>query len=167
MRQSHKMKKSGFLERFSRNISVIIISVFACFLVSCAHQVNHHGNILTDEEIKQVRPGMGKDQVKLALGTPATTSTVGGGAFYYISSTQKHYAFLKPKVVNRRVVVVYFNKTEEVQRLANYGLKDGKLYDFISRKTPTHRGEDSILQSIFAGVGAARNAIGGGPGSSY
>ncbi len=122
-------------------------------LASCASEVNHHGHVSTDAEIKQIRNGMSKQQVTVALGSPTTTSTVGGGAYYYISSTHKHIAFLKPKVVDRRVIVIYFSNNDEVTRVAKYGLKDGKLFDFISRTTPSHGGRDSILAQLFKGIG--------------
>jgi len=36
-----------------------------------------------------------------------------------------------------------------VERLANYGLRDGKVFDFISRTTPTSGQELSYLNYIF------------------
>ena len=41
------------------------------------------------------------------------------------------------RVVDQRVVAIYFDKGRRVERLANYGLKDGKVFDFVSRTTPT------------------------------
>ena len=35
------------------------------------------------------------------------------------------------------MVAIYFDKNRQVIRLANYGMKDGKIFDFISRTTPT------------------------------
>ena len=37
----------------------------------------------------------------------------------------------------------------QVQRLANYGLKDGRIFDFISRTTPTSGQELSYLTPLF------------------
>jgi outer membrane protein assembly factor BamE (lipoprotein component of BamABCDE complex) len=36
-----------------------------------------------------------------------------------------------------------------VKRLANYGLQDGKIFDFISRTTPTSGQELSYLAPLF------------------
>lgn len=147
------MKILEFTNYSKRAVLSVMLMVLAATLASCASEVNHHGHVFTESEIKQIRPGMSKQQVNVALGTPTTTSTVGGGAFYYISSTHKHVAFLKPKVTERRVVVIYFNDTDEVKRVARYGLKDGKIFDFVSKTTPSHAGSDSILESLFKGVG--------------
>jgi hypothetical protein len=58
-------------------------------------------------------------------------------------------AFLPQKVVDQRVVAVYFDKKRRVERLANYGMQDGKIFDFISRTTPTAGQELSYLTYIF------------------
>ena len=59
------------------------------------------------------------------------------------------------KETDRRVVAVYFDKTRRVQRLANYGMQDGKIFDFVSRTTPTTGAELNYLTYVFkvAGVG--------------
>ena len=61
------------------------------------------------------------------LGTPSTVATVSGEAFYYIAQrAEQSVAFMNPKVTSQRVVAVYFDKNRRVERIANYGLKDGR-----------------------------------------
>ena len=52
------------------------------------------------------------------------------------------------EVVDQRVVAVYFDKDRRVERLANYGLKDGKIFDFMSQTTPTGGQELSYLRNV-------------------
>jgi len=40
-----------------------------------------------------------------------------------------------------------------VKRLANYGMKDGKVFDFLSQTTETGGQELSYLRGIFKNVG--------------
>jgi outer membrane protein assembly factor BamE (lipoprotein component of BamABCDE complex) len=54
-------------------------------------------------------------------------------------------AFMNQKVVDQRVIAVYFDKNRRVRRLANYGLQDGKIFDFISRTTPSGGQEQHLL----------------------
>lgn len=122
-------------------------------VTACAGKVTQHGHMLTNEEIQQVQPGMSKDQVQLTLGSPDTTSTLSGEIFYYISSTRKGVAFLKPKVIGRRVVAIYFDKASSVKKVGYYGLKDGKVFDFISRTTPSHGGDVNILKQLLGNFG--------------
>ena len=55
-------------------------------------------------------------------------------------------------MVDQRVLAVYFDPERRVTRIANYGLKDGKVFDFISRTTPTGGEELSFLTQIFKGL---------------
>ena len=139
--------------QYRQLLAALAVVVFGLALSACSGQVTQHGHVFTAEELQQVQPGMSKDQVRLVLGTPDTTSAIGGGAFYYISSTQKGLAFMKPSVVDRKVLAVYFNELETVSRVANYGLKDGKIFDFISRTTPSHGADIGILQQMFGNLG--------------
>jgi hypothetical protein len=60
--------------------------------------------------------------------------------------------FLDPKVVDQRVVAVYFTKAKKVERIANYGLEDGQVVDFISRTTPTGGTESSFIRNALTGL---------------
>ena len=95
----------------------------------------------------------------MTLGTPTTTSSVGtGDAFYYISYTTSQVAFMAPEEIDRRVVAVYFSRTGSVERVAEYGIQDGKVFDFISRTTPSaNTKEDGLLKQIFRNLG--RSAV--------
>ncbi len=121
----------------------------------CAEQITKHGQLFRESDLTQVTPGMMQEQVRLALGTPTSTTTTGSGqVYYYISSTMSQKAFFTPEEVDRKVVAVYFNQTGTVDRVAHYGLKDGKIFDFISRTTPAPGGnEDGILKQLFRNLG--------------
>jgi outer membrane protein assembly factor BamE (lipoprotein component of BamABCDE complex) len=139
-----------------RGMARLLAGVAALSLVGlagCATEVNRHGHILSETDLQQIQPGMSADDVKLALGTPDTTSTIDGQTYYYISTTTKGYAFTSPSVVDRRVVAVYFSEAGAVDRIANYGLEDGEVIDFSSRKTPVAAREKGFLQSLFRNVG--------------
>ena len=52
------------------------------------------------------------------------------------------------------MIAVYFNQGGMVASVASYGLKDGKVFDFISRTTPAPGGKDEgILKSLFRNIG--------------
>ena len=127
----------------------------AATVAACAEQVTVHGHQFREADVQQVQPGMGQEQVRMSLGSPTTTTTTGSGsAYYYISSTEGQSAFFKPTEKNRQVVAVYFTPTGTVDRVANYGLKDGKVFDYISRTTPAPGGkDDGNLQQLFRNLG--------------
>jgi outer membrane protein assembly factor BamE (lipoprotein component of BamABCDE complex) len=107
------------------------------------------GYVLPDGALEQIPVGASQEQVLIVLGTPSTVATVNGEAFYYISQkTERAAAFMPHEVVDQRVVAVYFDKDRRVARLANYGIKDGKVFDFLSETTPTGGVELNYLRGI-------------------
>ena len=112
------------------------------------------GYQIDQRTLEQVKIGATtKPQALAALGTPSTTSTVGGDAWYYVGQKLvRPIAFLAPKVTDQNVLAIYFDKGGRVQRIANYGLKDGQVFDFVSRTTPTGGQEPNFLRNMFANV---------------
>jgi|SRR3954469_2231473 outer membrane protein assembly factor BamE (lipoprotein component of BamABCDE complex) len=111
------------------------------------------GYILDEQAVAQVRKGMNAEQVLNTLGTPSTVSTVGNKNWYYISQkSQRTFQFLGEQVVDQRVTAIYFDNNLRVERVALYGLQDGQVFDFISRKTPSGGEESSFLGQIFKGT---------------
>ncbi|MEW6451644.1 MAG: outer membrane protein assembly factor BamE [Pseudomonadota bacterium] len=114
-------------------------------------QVYQRGYVYQEGSLEQIPIGASQEQVLIVLGTPSTVATVSGEAFYYITQrAEQAVTFMNPKVVNQRVVAVYFDKNRRVERLANYALKDGKIFDFVSRTTPTSGAELNYLGYVFA-----------------
>lgn len=127
--------------------------LLAASVAGCGAQIDRHGHVFMDVDVNQVQPGMSKEQVASFLGSPDTTSTIGGDdAHYYISTTQKSYAFLKPWEIDRKVVAVYYGGDGSVQQVAQYGLKDGIVVKYAKDETPA-RGKDlSFLEQIFGNI---------------
>jgi outer membrane protein assembly factor BamE (lipoprotein component of BamABCDE complex) len=138
-----------------RLIAGISAAMLVPVLAGCSPQIIKHGHQFRESDIQQIQVGMSQEQVKLQLGSPTTTATVNNGqAYYYISSTMKQAAFLKEKEVDRNVLAVYFNPLGTVERIANYGMKDGKVFDYISRTTPAPGGrDDGIVKQLFRNLG--------------
>jgi outer membrane protein assembly factor BamE (lipoprotein component of BamABCDE complex) len=120
-------------------------------LGGCFSETYQKGYILPEGALEQIPIGASQEQVLIVLGTPSTVATVSGEAFYYISQrAERAVAFMPQEVVDQRVVAVYFDKKRRVQRLANYGLKDGKIFDYVSRTTPTGGIELSYLKGFWS-----------------
>ena len=94
-----------------------------------------------------------KPQALALMGTPSTTSTIGGDAWYYIGQKMSRaLAFMPPKMTDQSVLAIYFDKGGKVARIANYGMKDGEVFDFVSRTTPTGGEEPNFLRNIMTGL---------------
>lgn len=132
-------------------------------------EVFHNGYIVDEQALALVPEGSSREQVLLSLGTPSTTATFDGEVFYYISQTRKRpVAFMKQQLVDQQVLAIYFDKNGVVSQRSNYTLKDGKVFDTISRTTPTGGKDLTFLQQILSGASggagaanAVRNMFGG------
>ena len=123
-------------------------------LLGACEQVYQRGYVLPEGALEQIPVGSSQEQVLVVLGTPSTVATVSGEAFYYISQRgEKPVAFMPQKVVDQRVIAVYFDKNRKVERLADYGMRDGKVFDSVSRTTPAGGKELSYLTYLFKIVG--------------
>jgi outer membrane protein assembly factor BamE (lipoprotein component of BamABCDE complex) len=110
------------------------------------------GYVVPEGALEQIPLGATQEQVLIVLGTPSTVGTLSGDVFYYISQRTERTAFLPQREVDRRVVAVYFDKNRRVQRLADYGLKDGAVFDFVSRTTPTSGTEQNYIQFLLRNI---------------
>jgi len=134
----------------SRFAAILAISLATAACLGSSYQ---RGYVFDQASLDQVPVGASQEQVLLVLGTPSTIATVSGEVFYYISQrTERKAAFLNPQVVDQRVLAIYFAPDRRVERIANYGVQDGKLFDFVSRTTPTGGEELSFLRQVFSGL---------------
>jgi outer membrane protein assembly factor BamE (lipoprotein component of BamABCDE complex) len=133
------------------------IVALGVLLGGCLGQVYQRGYVIPEGALQQIAIGATQEQVLIVMGTPSTVATVSGDAFYYISQrTESPAAFIPDRPTDQRVVAVYFDKNRRVERLADYGIRDGRVFDYVSRTTPTGGRDANYLQSIFG------NFFGGG-----
>jgi outer membrane protein assembly factor BamE (lipoprotein component of BamABCDE complex) len=130
--------------------AIIAVVALGVTLGGCFSETYQKGYIVPDGALEQVPVGSTQEQVLIVLGTPSTVATVSGEAFYYISQrAERVVGFMPQQVVDQRVIAVYFDKNRRVERLANYGLKDGRLFDTISRTTPTGGKDYAYVNALF------------------
>ncbi len=88
------------------------------------------------------------------MGKPSTTSTDVCDALKYIGQKMhRALAFMPVQMEDQNVLAVYFAaKTGKVERIANYGMKDGQIFDFVSRTTPTGGQEPNFLRNMFSNL---------------
>jgi outer membrane protein assembly factor BamE (lipoprotein component of BamABCDE complex) len=127
-----------------------VVFTLAALPGGCFGETFQRGYVLPEGALDQIPLGASQEQVLLVLGTPSTVATVSGEAFYYISQkAQRPISFVPTEITDQRVIAVYFDKNRKVQRLAEYGMKDGKAFDFISRTTPTSGAENNFITYMF------------------
>ena len=140
----------------ARAAALLVLAGLAGTLGGC---VGYDGDFdrgyqIDEQSLNKVNVGKTSKQEALALmGTPSTTSTIGGDAWYYIGQ-KMHRAllFMPAQITDQNVLAIYFDKSGKVSRIANYGLKDGQVFDFYSKTTPTGGQEPNFIRNIMTGL---------------
>jgi outer membrane protein assembly factor BamE (lipoprotein component of BamABCDE complex) len=142
--------RDASVQRKRRRVATYgFIVTLALGLGGCFGETFQRGYVLPEGALEQIPLGASQEQVLIVLGTPSTVATVSGEAFYYISQrAERKVSFLQARVVDQRVIAIYFDRSRRVQRVASYGLKDGKVFDFISRTTPTAGSDMNVIKGI-------------------
>jgi outer membrane protein assembly factor BamE (lipoprotein component of BamABCDE complex) len=133
--------------------AVALVVLASASLAGCALPPVQHGYVLSEEALSQVPVGSSREQVQLVLGSPSTTSSVAGDAYYYISQTQVESPIWGRSITDQHILAVYFDEKGNVKSMGNYGLKDGKVFDFIERRTRATGAELNLLSQMLQGVG--------------
>ena len=151
------LSKAKFSSRARRRAAALAgVVVLGAALAGC---IGYDGDFdrgyqIDEQTLAQVQVGKTSKPETLALmGSPSTTSTIGGDAWYYIGQKMvRPLAFMPAKMADQHVLAIYFDKSGKVDRIANYGMKDGKVFDFVSRTTPTGGQEPDFLRNIMTGL---------------
>jgi outer membrane protein assembly factor BamE (lipoprotein component of BamABCDE complex) len=139
--------------RASRPTAALCGLALAIALAGCGGETFQRGYVLPEGALEQLPLGASQEQVLLVLGTPSTVATVSGEAFYYISQkVDRPISFMRTSVTDQRVIAVYFDKDRKVRRVAEYGLKDGHVFDFVSQTTPTGGNDLSVITTIIRNI---------------
>ncbi len=125
------------------------LAVCGLLLASCTPVVSQRGYLPDAAGEASIKVGIDtKDTIQTRLGDPSTQATFGTDAWYYISSTERAVAFFDPKIENRAILAVHFDKDGKVTDLTHYSLKDGHVIAFESRITPTRGREITFLGQV-------------------
>ncbi len=135
----------------------------ACLALSaCSNAVQVRGNMPDMEEIAEIEPGVhSRQDIVDMLGSPSTVSTFQDRKWYYIGQKTQEFAFLKPEVVDRSVLVVTFDEAGYVDQTSHLTLADSQEIQPVDRTTPTEGRDLTLLQQLFGNLGRF-----GGPSSN-
>lgn len=132
--------------------SIIVLS----FTTSCSKDlfITHNGNMPTNERISRVKVGQSKAEVKSILGSPSNIVSLDKNTWIYMSSDIEQIAFLSPKEVNRDVLTIKFNESENIMSINRMSKKDGVKLAISEEKTETVGHEPGFFEKFFGGIGS-------------
>jgi outer membrane protein assembly factor BamE (lipoprotein component of BamABCDE complex) len=147
-----KIRRTG--QKVAAHTAVCAVALGALTLAACSPTVIKHGHQFQDNDVQQVQTGMSNGQVMGLLGSPTTTATLNGAqTLYYISSTETQTAFFKPQEIDRKVLAVSFTPLGSVERVSQYGLKDGKVINYSANQTPNSARDENVVKQLFRKLG--------------
>ena len=141
------------------NLLRISVMVFLIMLQSCSNKTIITGNLPDPDLLANIEVGqVSKNEVLELLGSPSTKATFNDNDWYYVSEKISTRAFFHHKVINRKVLIIQFDKRDIVKKITQLSLKDGEKIEMVDRITPTAGKEMTILKQIFGNVGRFENS---------
>lgn len=142
--------------------SAILLAAGASLLLSaCENPVRVRGQIPDPEIVEAISPGVqNRQDVVELLGSPSTISTFEDRKWYYIGQKSTQFAFKKPNVLERSILVITFDGTGYVDEKTVYSLADGRDIDPVDRITPTEGRELTVWQQLLGNLGRLPSGAG-------
>ena len=126
----------------------------------CTPTADTRGNLPLPEVVERIEAGkQNRDQIATMLGTPSTMASFSKReTWYYIGERTETFAFFKPKLIERRILVISFDAAGKVAKIATYDASDGKAVELVERVTPTKGKKLGILEQVIGNVGRFSSA---------
>jgi outer membrane protein assembly factor BamE (lipoprotein component of BamABCDE complex) len=149
----------------------LLIAAGLVALTACSPTVAQHGNILEDQQIAKIIPGVHtRSDVLRILGSPTTQAPFNENVWYYIGQETEKHGILDPEVTQEKIIVVAFDENETVKAINN--ADQGRLdIPYARSKTPTHGNEMTVMQQLLGNLGrfnpqdkGSATSTGGGKG---
>ncbi|MDA0902357.1 MAG: outer membrane protein assembly factor BamE [Proteobacteria bacterium] len=124
-------------------------------LTSCVNPVEKRGYSFDLSDYKLVKEGISSKETVLGfMGSPTLVSNLDSEELWvYFSEDVRKVMFFKPKILDRKIMTVSFDKTNIVKEVSNYGLKDQKEVNFVADYTEVKSHKKSFWSRIFKNVG--------------
>ncbi|MBK8083082.1 MAG: outer membrane protein assembly factor BamE [Devosia sp.] len=141
---------------FRRTFPIIAALLLGASLSGCnsglsLSQSKARGYEISEDAVMQIRPGQSAALVTAVLGSPQATNNFGSeSAWYYIGEKVQQTAFGMELSKERTVLAVYFDKNNKVLDTERLGVKDGKVFNIESRRTPSYGQDRSFIESIIS-----------------
>lgn len=142
------------MSRMGKSIKFGLMGVAMAALVACTAQFRNHGYVPLADDLTNIVVGIDtRDSVAETVGTPSTEGILDNSGYYYVRSRVRHYAYQAPKVIDREVVAITFDKRGVVSNIERYGLEDGKVVSLDRRVTDSAVANLSFLRQLLGSLG--------------
>jgi outer membrane protein assembly factor BamE (lipoprotein component of BamABCDE complex) len=138
----------------ARVLGVCVLGATA--LSACTPVVDRRGFLADESQKADFATGVDtKETVLTRMGNPSQTGVFDEQVWYYISAVQNQTAFYRPRTTDRAITAISFDDADKVAAVRTYGIQDGRVIAYDTRRTPTRGREVTFLEQIFGSVGRA------------
>ena len=152
----HMCKKTASTE-YTRKRIFLALAVTLIFSLSsaCSTRLSVHGTELNPQKLSEIKSGeMSRREVQEILGSPSSKAVFDKESWYYVSSRTETFAFFEPKIKDRKVVIIRFDKKGIVSNVETLNLKDGRKVQIVERETPTKGKDFTIIEQLVGNIGS-------------
>ena len=145
---------------FAHKIRAVFVAAVILATAACSTQFRNHGYSPSEADLANVI--VGKDSratVAELVGRPSAEGLLDGGAWYYLESRFRHFAYRAPKEIEREVVVISFDAADRVANIERFGLEGGQVIALSRRVTATTAAKVAFLRRLLSNIGQLGGAI--------
>jgi outer membrane protein assembly factor BamE (lipoprotein component of BamABCDE complex) len=140
----------------AKTLFALVALVGVGALAACTPTVDRRGFLADESQTAPFAAGVdSKETVLTRMGNPSQTGVFDEQTWYYISSVQNQTAFYRPRTTERTITAISFGEDDKVATVRTFGLQDGRVINYDTRRTPTRGREVTFLEQIFGSIGRA------------
>jgi len=96
--------------------TILLSLIFVLFSTGCVYKTPvQQGNVLVQDDVDQIRPGMSKRQIAIILGTPAVADPFNHDRWDYVNTFK-----IKGKINEIKKFTLYFNDNKLIRTEGDY-----------------------------------------------
>jgi outer membrane protein assembly factor BamE (lipoprotein component of BamABCDE complex) len=137
-----------------------MIKILAIFILlftsSCLSRIDNEGYSFELSDYEMIKEEItSKNEVRNIMGLPSVISFIGEDPIWiYFSQKKKRLLFFKPKITERKIMTIKFDKKQKfVEKIDFYDLDDQKNVKYISDYTKIENPNKNIFLEFFGNIG--------------
>ena len=132
----------------------LIILFFIIFSFGCSKVIEQNGVSPNKERLNDLKIGkITKPQVRNLIGDPIfVDSNNNKETWIYFSQKIEKFAFLKPELISRKVILLSFNN-KILSKVETFSKENSKIINLNTKKVVSGGRKLTVLQQIFGNIG--------------
>ena len=147
---------------FSGLYKIFITFFLMSTVISCVNKKVVNGQLPDPELLSTLKIGTDKKEIiKQVLGAPSFIGNLGDNSLYYYSSAYKSLAFLKPKLIDQKVLQLKFDNKDILENIYFFNKGDAVDRGMSEKETVTVGKKIGLIEQIINNIGLPGMGRGG------